>query len=256
MPANLVDFHCHLDLFPDFPDLVAECERRKIYTLTMTTTPRAWKRNLSLTRPLKFVRAALGLHPQLVAQYHSELDLFCELLPEAGYVGEIGLDGAREYAASLVLQKQVFGKILKACALNGGRIMSMHSRGAVTEVLDAFEANAGAGTPILHWFSGTPGQLQRAIELGCWFSVGPKMLQGAKGSDLVSRMPPTRVLTETDGPFAVDENRPLHPWAAEAAIMALAKIWRCDEASVRFKICENLANLKDSAPKSFRTFTR
>ena len=244
MPANLVDFHCHLDLFPDFPDLVAECERRKIYTLTMTTTPRAWKRNLSLTRPLKFVRAALGLHPQLVAQYHSELDLFRELLPEAGYVGEIGLDGAREYASSLALQKQVFGKILEACALNSGRIMSMHSRGAVTEVLDAFEANQDAGTPILHWFSGTPRQLERAIELGCWFSVGPKMLQGAKGIDLVGRMPQARVLTETDGPFAMDENHSLHPWAAEAAITGLAKIWRLDVVRTKQKVCENLASLK------------
>ncbi|ESQ87805.1 Qat anti-phage system TatD family nuclease QatD [Asticcacaulis benevestitus] len=240
---NLVDFHCHLDLFPEFPDLVAECERRKIYTLTVTTTPRAWKRNFDLTQSLKFVRAALGLHPQLVAQHHAELDLFCALLPAAIYVGEIGIDGSREYAPSLPLQRRVFDQILGACAANGGRVMSIHSRGAVTEVLDSIEQNSSGGTAILHWFSGTPRQLERAVELGCCFSVGPKMLQGAKGIDLVGRMPQTRILTETDGPFARDDNGPLYPWAAETAISELAKIWKLDAMETREQICKNLSSL-------------
>lgn len=38
--------------------------------------------------------------------------------------------------------------------------------------------------------------------MGCWFSVGPAMLQGARGTELVARMPRDRVLTESDGPFA------------------------------------------------------
>ncbi len=66
MNIPLVDYHCHLDLYPDFEKLIAECEKKEIYTLTVTTTPRAWPKNLALTKNLKFVRPALGLHPQLV----------------------------------------------------------------------------------------------------------------------------------------------------------------------------------------------
>ena len=92
--------------------------------------------------------------------------------------------------------------------------MSIHSRGAETRVLDILEAHPGAGTPVLHWFSGNRAELQRAITLGCWFSVGPAMLAGAKGRDHLSEMPLNRVLPETDGPFAKRRGATLMPWEA------------------------------------------
>src|SRR3546814_10842246 len=67
------------------------------------------------------------------------------------------------------------------CRAAGGRVISLHSRRAAGEVLDAIESIRDAGTPILHWFSGTGRQLDRAIDLGCWFSVGPAMLRTEKG---------------------------------------------------------------------------
>ena len=36
-----VDFHCHLDLYPDFEVAIAKAEAARIYTLTVTTTPKA-----------------------------------------------------------------------------------------------------------------------------------------------------------------------------------------------------------------------
>ena len=68
-----VDFHCHLDLYPDFEAAIAKAEAARIYTLTVTTTPKAWPRNYELTRHTRFVRAALGLHPQLIAERADEL---------------------------------------------------------------------------------------------------------------------------------------------------------------------------------------
>ena len=63
--AGGVDFHCHLDLYPDLQAAIAKAEAARIYTLTVTTTPKAWPRNHELTRGKRYVRAALGLHPQL-----------------------------------------------------------------------------------------------------------------------------------------------------------------------------------------------
>lgn len=37
--AGLVDFHCHLDLYPDFPTAVQEAENAGVFTLAVTTTP-------------------------------------------------------------------------------------------------------------------------------------------------------------------------------------------------------------------------
>lgn len=89
---GLVDFHCHLDLYPDHQAAVRGSEEAGVFTLAVTTTPRAWSRNQELTQGMRHVRAALGLHPQLVAERASELPLWEAHLGEARYVGEVGLD--------------------------------------------------------------------------------------------------------------------------------------------------------------------
>src|SRR5438034_7886507 len=96
--SGLVDFHCHLDLYPDHAAAVDRCESDGVFTLAVTTTPRAWPRNQELAAPTRHVRAALGLHPQLVHERAQEIDLWEELLPKTRYVGEVGLDaGPRFY---------------------------------------------------------------------------------------------------------------------------------------------------------------
>ncbi len=154
-----------------------------------------------------------------------ELTLFDQLLPRAKYVGEIGLDGAPEHRASWTVQLAVFEHILKSCASAGGRVMTIHSRRAAGLVLNLLESNPGAGTPILHWFSGTKKNLQRAIDLGCWFSVGPPMLDSANGRRLFELMPKERVLTESDGPFAQMEARSLTPWDVSKAYELIGTAW-------------------------------
>jgi TatD DNase family protein len=92
-----VDFHCHLDLYPDHIALIDECDREEIATLTVTTTPKAWGKNRSWAKHAKHVRVALGLHPQVVADRADEVTLFERLLCEARYVGEVGLDAGPKF---------------------------------------------------------------------------------------------------------------------------------------------------------------
>src|SRR4051794_9466911 len=116
MKPVLVDFHCHLDLFPEPALAVSEAETAGVYTLAVTTTPRAWPRNYDLTHRTKFVRAALGLHPQLIAERSAEINLWEEYLPHTRYVGEVGIDAGPRYYRSADLQKEIFARILKRCA--------------------------------------------------------------------------------------------------------------------------------------------
>jgi len=95
----------------------------------------------------------------------------------------------------------------------------------------------------MHWFSGTHAELRRAIELGCWFSVGPAMLRGEKGRRLASLMPTDRVLTETDGPFARRGRDPLMPWDAVEAETGLAVLWCVPVGEVRQRLGRNLQRL-------------
>src|ERR1035437_1612235 len=92
----MIDFHCHLDLYPDPQRIADECNNRGLYVLSVTTTPSAWKGTSALAGSHPRIKTALGLHPQLAHQRKSELALFEQLLPRTPYVGEVGLDGSPE----------------------------------------------------------------------------------------------------------------------------------------------------------------
>jgi TatD DNase family protein len=239
----VIDFHCHLDLHPNPTAVVAECRRRGLYVLSVTTTPSAWKGTKSLAGDAPRIRTALGLHPQLAHERHSELPLFDALLPHVRYVGEVGLDGAPEFRSHWGIQIGVFEHILAKCADAGGRIMTVHSRRASSAVLDRVDVFSGAGTFVLHWFSGSVRDLDRAINLGCWFSVGPAMLRGNRGRALAARMPRDRVLTESDGPFAEVEGSPVMPWQVEIATHALGAIWSLSSEKTDELLRDNLRKL-------------
>lgn len=236
-----IDMHCHLDLYPDPFKVVEECKERGTYVLSVTTTPRAWDGTCKIGEGSQRIRTALGFHPQLAHQRAHELELFDALLPSAKYVGEIGLDGGMGFKDHLDVQLKVFRHILRSVNRAGGRIMTIHSRASATVVLD--ELAGVDGTPILHWFTGTPNQLKRAIDLGCWFSVGPSMLGTKKGCELVSMMPKEHILTETDGPFAKLAGKPLFPWDACLVIREIARIWKCENGEAEKIIANNFKQL-------------
>lgn len=242
----MIDFHCHLDLYPEPRKVVNECIQRGLHVLSVTTTPSAWRGALQLAGNARRIRIALGLHPELAAERKSELDLFDELLPETRYIGEVGLDGTPSIQSTWSDQTYVFEHILRGCKAAGGRIISIHSRRAVSDVLERLELFKGAGVPVLHWYSGNKSDLQRAIDLGCWFSVGPAMLAGEKGRAILASMPRDRLLTETDGPFGTSNGKPLLPWDAQHAINAIASIVRSDAEEIRGTIDDNLRKLSSA----------
>jgi len=240
----VIDFHCHLELYEDPVAEAERCASRGIEMLSVGTTPSAFTVTRRVGQDYQNIRTAIGFHPHVAAQRKPELAIFDNLLAEVMYVGEVGLDGAPEYKNSWNQQVEVFDHVLGQCTRFGGRLISIHSRRAASDVLDLLDRHRGCGTPILHWFSGTSRELERAIELGAWFSVGPAMLRGKRGRRLASAMPQNRLLTETDGPFATIENRALLPGEVETACSELAKIWGCELEDVRTRLRSNLRSLE------------
>ena len=243
----MIDFHCHVDLYPNPLEIVAEINKRNCYVLAVTTTPLAWNGTKKVIGDAPRIKMALGLHPELVSQRYQEVTQFKRLLPETRYVGEIGLDGSARFRSSFELQQQVFREILSATEQAGGRIMSIHSRAAAPQVLDELEQYPDAGTAVLHWFTGSVGELRRAIKLGCWFSVGPAMLMTKKGRRLLEVMPPDRVLTESDGPFAQVQGKPVVPWGLEEALRVLSEVWAMEQNAVHDRLESSFRLLLDDS---------
>lgn len=220
----MIDFHAHLDLYPNVIEVVNGISTRQMSVLSVTTTPSAWEGTCALAIDIPNIKTALGLHPQIAHERHTELQLFDRLIYKTKYIGEIGLDGGKELQQYWNIQTSVFQHILKSCENLGGKILSIHSRHAVNEVLDYLEQTPEAGQFILHWFNGNKTQLRRAIELGCWFSVGPAMLKTKRAKELILEIPLNRLLTETDGPFVKVSNRVVMPWDVAIAVEQLALI--------------------------------
>jgi TatD DNase family protein len=207
--STLVDYHVHLDLFQDHENMLGQCEDQGIEIFTMTTTPLAWERNKVLAQGRSAVRVGLGLHPQLVAQRAAEVEMFESLAPSTDYIGEVGLDAGPRFYKSLGLQREVFLRILRAAHRSGPKIFSLHSIRSAGKVLDCIEAeipNPSAFGLVLHWFTGSKGEAQRALEMGCFFSVNPMMLRSETARKTLQSLPLDRLLTETDGPFTEKTN--------------------------------------------------
>ncbi len=220
----MIDFHAHLDLYPNIAEVVKTVSEKSMSVLSVTTTPSAWEGTSALGYGIPNIKTALGLHPQIAHERYSELLLFDKLIHKTKYVGEVGLDGGKEYKDHWDIQILVFQHILNSCEIAGGKILSIHSRHAVNQVLDYLEQYPKAGIFVLHWFTGSKFQLKRAIELGCWFSVGPAMLKSKKIKDLILEIPLNRLITETDGPFTQINKKTIMPWDVSLAIQQLSTI--------------------------------
>ncbi len=221
-----VDFHAHLDLYPDLAEAIRRCDAEEVATLAVTTTPRAFPRNLELTKGSAFVRVAIGLHPQLVSERGSEISIFEDLLPETRYVGEVGLDASPRHYRSFDQQKMIFERVLRRCARAGDKIVSVHSVRAAKHVLDMVEKflPPERGRIVLHWFSGSVSEARRAVDLGCFFSVNERMFANPKGQALIRAIPENTLLTETDGPFVERDGTPVSPGDVGPVLEALGKV--------------------------------
>lgn len=242
---GLVDFHCHLDLYPDHSAAVKEADAAGIFTLAVTTTPRAWPRNHELAQQTKHVRAALGLHPQLVAEHESEVVLWDRYLSQTRYVGEVGLDAGPRFFKSLDAQKRVFQHVLQRCAQAGDKIITVHSFRSAKAVLDHVETYLppGRGKIVLHWFTGTKSEAKRALDLGCYFSINAGMLENERHASMVQVIPLDRMLTETDGPFTSTGGRPSQPADVAVVLDTLGRLHDLPAEGVARIVRDNLRAL-------------
>lgn len=238
----MIDFHCHLDLYNNPLALIKEVEKRCDFVLAVTTSPRAWAKTSQVFSGIGNISVGLGLHPEILVERIHEKELFISNISTCSYLGEIGMDGSSSNRNSLSMQESFLLEIIKEAEKQGGKVMSLHSRNASKKTLQVIEKEINSSTPILHWFTGALKEVEWAISLGCWFSINPKMFFNKNGIEIVKRIPLSKIIPETDGPFTEHSGSPYMPWEVNIVLDNLSQMHRIPLNEIE-EIIENNAKI-------------
>ena len=239
-PLNLdyIDTHCHIDLYQSPNEILKKAHQSKIGVIAVTNIPSVFSHMMAFTDNQEYAYPALGLHPELVAERGSEIELMWRLFDKTRFIGEVGLDYTTPHQTVRSHQRRVLGNILEKCSDAGDKILTIHSRRAAGDVVNAIGENF-ASTVILHWYTGTQKILEQAIANGYYFSINLAMVHSKKGKEIICAVPKDKILTETDGPFVKSGQRASDPSDIVTIVAALSKLWDEDETVVKKRLIGN-----------------
>ena len=117
-------------------------------------------------------------------------------------IGEVGLDFGWNHVSSRSEQLAMFSAIASWAAKREGKLLSIHAVKASQEAFDILRQTGAleSCTCVFHWFTGPSDLLKLAVQAGCYFSCGPRMLATGKGREYVKAIPADQLLLETDAP--------------------------------------------------------
>lgn len=193
------DTHMHFDLFKDRQKIINYCNNNRIYTIAVTNLPNLYEKYYNQNIQSKYLKIALGFHPELVSEYKTQIKKFDQYATTTKYIGEVGLDYSSNDKENRNDQKIIFDRIVQTCNTFGDKVLTVHSRKAENDVLSILENNPNK--IIMHWFSGSLKQQELALSNGYYFSINHQMLQSKNGRRIIDSIPIERILIESDAPF-------------------------------------------------------
>ncbi|MFQ5615664.1 MAG: TatD family hydrolase [Anaerolineales bacterium] len=237
----LTDTHCHLDFDRFDGDRDQVLERAWAAGLTRILVPaldipsciRAT--DLAETDPRIFV--AVGVHPNSATTWDSPsvdghtLDALRRMAahPKVVAIGEIGLDYYWDRAPRDLQHRVLRAQLGLAAKLKLPVVIhNRESSGDLVPMMVAWQAKlAAAGSPlakrpgVLHSFSASAEDAEKVLDANFYIGVtGPVTFKNAPNlQSLISNLPPSRLLIETDGPFLSP-----HPYRGERNEPARVKL--------------------------------
>ncbi|MDE1844807.1 MAG: TatD family hydrolase [Thaumarchaeota archaeon] len=201
--AWLTDAHIHLsdnEYSDDMEYTLAAMDKMKIRACCVSMDNQSSKATLALSQRNSLILPFIGIHPEKADDdLNTMIGLVTQNSDKISGIGEIGLD--KTYVSDesgFSRQVLVFQKML-SLAEQLGKPVSIHSRRTLDEIFSILPSYSIKGV-LLHWFSGSKKQLQKAMELDCFVSYGPAMIYSEDKQVLLSQTRIDKILLETDGP--------------------------------------------------------
>ncbi len=207
------DVHCHITdnrLNENLEEILAEAATKGIYGFAQGGyEPQEWMKQLEIIKrfPQYTILPVFGLHPMWVSQAEeNELeDALSNLLRQsskASAIGEIGLDGRKEFNQEWLKQTEAFrsqleiaGMMKKPIVLH---VVRAHSE-ALQQLLLHRELIHGG---FVHSFTGDWDTAKQYLDLNLLISIGGALThpRGESLRELVRNLPKESFLLETDSP--------------------------------------------------------
>lgn len=163
------------------------------------------KFSVKMAEQFDFVYAAVGYHPEYVAENTPDLELLENLVNENKVVaiGEIGLD-YHWYPEKSDIQKKYFEEQIKL-ALKYDMPVIVHDREAHFDTMAVLKKYKPKG--VVHCFSGSVQTAAEIIDMGMYIGVGGVLTfkNSKKLAEVVKAVPIERILLETDAPYMAPE---------------------------------------------------
>lgn len=207
--AKLIDTHFHLDYYKNHKEIYKLINELEQYTICMTTSPGIYYSCKRMYDETKYLKFALGFHPQSNELNMNDFIDFKRLFKETKYIGEVGLDFTSRYIKTKGVQEKYFKEIIKMCA-EENKLISVHLRNANSIGIDIIKEYMPRKC-IIHWFKGSKAEMDKLIEIGCYFSINENMVKNSKENQLLLSVPKERILIESDGPFSKVRNEKYRP---------------------------------------------
>lgn len=204
----LIDTHAHYDdaaFDEDREQLIAELDADDIIAVNVGATKGSALTALAFSGKYSNIYAALGVHPDEVAELtDDDMQEFLDLSRDgkAVAIGEIGLDYHWDVNPREVQQKWFIKQI--AVAHEAGLPVNIHSRDAAQDTLDIVKKeNAGKNGGIIHCYSYGVELAAEYLKLGFHFGIGGVVTyKNAKTvKEVVNYLPMDRIVLETDCPY-------------------------------------------------------
>jgi TatD DNase family protein len=156
---------------------------------------------IALARGHNEVWAGVGHHPTEASP--PDLDVLRELArdPRAVAIGEIGLDFEEAGAPPRHVQVSRLNQLCEL-AVELDLPVSIHNRGAATEILDVIDAHPGL-RGVMHYFALEWEWGQRFLDLGFSLGFAGLVTRPSRNSlrEVARQCPDDRLLLETDSPY-------------------------------------------------------
>lgn len=202
----LVDTHCHLTDAAFASDAREAMDRAVAagvgHVVVVGESPGAAAKALALAAGNSRISATAGLHPHAASEWNEgSAEWLRQSLADSRVVaaGEMGLDYHYDYSPRDRQRIAFEAQMDLAAAV--GKPAVIHSREADEDVAAVLRNHPGT-VAVLHSFSSGPAVLEAGLALGHYLSFsGMITFKNWRQDDAIRRVPPERLLVETDAPY-------------------------------------------------------